>query len=390
MMTPSTGCDVGGDRATRDASPEECAQRYQAILDTAVDGIITIDSAGRIIAFNRAAERIFGWTAQEIMGQGIDRLMPEPDRSAHAHYMRSYLDGAPARIIGVGREVRGERRDGTTFPMDLAVGEVHFADRRMFTGIVRDITDRKNAEAEARRRLDDLIHVSRLASMGDMTSMLAHEVNQPLTAIISVAGACLRFMQSGRATPELLTESLQMVVRQGERAAAVIQRLRNFVRKSELSFRPDSLNVVIRDVVWLMNHDIAAMGVQLGLELDDDLPDAEMDAVQIEQVIFNLVRNALDAIAEARAEPPELIIRTQRIEADRICCEVIDNGKGLGDIDTDTLFQPYFTTKATGLGQGLSICRSIIFAHRGALHAGARADGVRGARFWFEIPLLQS
>lgn len=389
-MLPSTGCEANGQRTTRDATPEECAERYQAILDTAVDAIITIDSRGCIVAFNRAAERIFGWTAQEIIGKGIECLMPEPDRSAHGHYMSAYLNGAPARIIGIGREVRGERRDGTTFPMDLAVGEVHFADRRMFTGIVRDITDRKNAEAEARRRLDDLIHVSRLASMGDMTSMLAHEVNQPLTAIISVAGACLRFMQSGRATPELLTESLQMVVRQGERAAAVIQRLRNFVRKSELSFCRDSLNTVIRDVVWLMNHDIGAMGVTLRLALADDLPDVEMDAVQIEQVIFNLVRNALDAIAEVPGEPAELVLRTQLADVGQVRCEVIDSGKGLGDIDTDTLFQPYFTTKPAGLGQGLSICRSIIFAHRGALHAGPRDDGQRGARFWFEIPLLQS
>jgi len=364
----------------------ESAERYRTILDTAVDGIITIGEDAIIESFNRSAERIFGWAAEEAIGRNVSMLMPEPYHGEHDDYVSRYVSSGRAKVIGIGREVVGLRKDGSHFPMDLAIGEVRLGARRLFTGICRDISDRKAVEAEARRRLDDLVHVSRLASMGDMASVLAHEVNQPLTAIISLSGACVRLMESGKASEKLIFDSLQKILRQGERAGEVVRRMRSFVRKSELSFVPTSLNQIIDDVTWLMEHEIRENQVQIQRQFDVDLPAAAMDRVQIEQVIFNLVRNALDALELVPRSPRRIVLRTQSV-VDGVNFEIEDNGPGFGERDPEELFEAYVTTKATGLGQGLSICRSIVAAHGGELTAGAGEAG--GARFCLHLPLLQ-
>lgn len=372
------------------AALAESLERHRAILDTAVDGIITINDRGIIESFNRAAERIFGYTAAEVIGRNISMLMPEPYRSAHDRYVEHYVRGGPARIIGIGREVEGLRKDGSVFPMDLAVGEVRLAERRLFTGITRDISYRKAVELEARRRLNDLAHTARLAALGEMATGLAHEVNQPLTAIISHASACLRLLDSGRVDAELLQDSLQQIARQGQRAGEVIKRLRGFVQKSELEFRPGDLNAVVRDVLWLLGHELNAGQITVQLELAEGLPEVQMDRVQIEQVVFNLVRNAIEAMQGVSDRPRclRLITDTTQLRdkpAVQLC--VLDNGPGFNGLDPAQLFEPYFTTKADGLGQGLSICRSIIETHDGQLWAAAGEP--LGARFGFVLPQRQ-
>ena len=366
----------------------ESLERYRAILDTAVDGIITISDAGIIESFNRAAERMFGYAAHEVIGKNISSLMPEPYRGQHDHYISRYLSTHEAKIIGIGREVEGLRKNGSTFPMDLAVGEVRLPGRRLFTGITRDISQRKAIEAEARRRLNDLAHTARLAALGEMATGLAHEVNQPLTAIITQASACLRLIASGRADTELLQDSLQQIARQGERAAEVIKRLRSFVQKGEMAFVQDSLNAVVRDVLWLLAHEIRSAQVHIELDLADALPEVHMDRVQIEQVVFNLVRNAIEAMQQRPGRTHRLKLSTataQLREHEALRFSVQDNGPGFGELAADQLFEPYFTTKPEGIGQGLAICRSIIESHEGRIEGESRADG--GARFSFVLPL---
>lgn len=369
----------------------ESLERYRAILDTAVDGIITISDAGIIESFNRAAERMFGYAAHEVIGKNISSLMPEPYRSQHDRYIGRYLATHEARIIGIGREVEGLRKNGSTFPMDLAVGEVRLPGRRLFTGITRDISQRKAIEAEARRRLNDLAHTARLAALGEMATGLAHEVNQPLTAIITQASACLRLIASGRADAELLRDSLQQIARQGERAAEVIKRLRSFVQKGEMAFVHGSLNAVVRDVLWLLAHEIRSAQVDIELQLAADLPDVQMDRVQIEQVVFNLVRNAIEAMQQRPGMQNRLWLGTALSrwrERDAVRFSVQDNGPGFGERQADQLFEPYFTTKPDGIGQGLAICRSIIDSHEGHIEAEPIAAG--GARFSFVLPLRQT
>jgi len=374
-----------------EAALAESLERHRAILDTAVDGIITISDRGIIESFNHAAERMFGYAAEEVIGLNINFLMPEPYRSGHDAYVKNYLDSGRPKIIGIGREVEGLRKNGTVFPMDLAVGEVHLPGRRLFTGITRDISSRRAVENEARRRLNELAHASRLTALGEMATGLAHEVNQPLTAIISHASACLRMLAGGRGDAETMRDSLQQIARQGERAGEVIKRLRSFVQKGEMRFAFGELNVVVRDVMWLMGHEIKTGAVEIHLRLDPELPQAEMDRVQIEQVVFNLARNALDALKN-RGKPIGSIALTTSIgewrarPAVRFCIE--DDGPGFGELEPAKLFESYFTTKADGVGQGLSICRSIIEAHDG--HVWAEQGGGGGARFQFLLPVLQA
>lgn len=385
--------------ASTDASPDpglalelrESLERHRAILDTAVDGIITISEAGLIESFNRAAERIFGYRADEVIGRNVSMLMPEPDRGRHDSYVSNYVQTGRARVIGIGREVTGLRRDGSTFPMDLAIGEVHLPNRRLFTGITRDISDRKAAELEARRRLDDLAHVSRLASMGELASTLAHEVNQPLTAIVTHASACLRMMASGDADFELLRDSMTQIARQGERAGEVIRHIRSFVRKGEIVFAPVRLDRIVREVLWLLGNEISNAGVQVATDLPQQLPAVQAGRVEIEQVVFNLVRNALDALAEVPEARRSMLLRAAVTTLDGVPAVqlwVEDSGSGFGERAPGSLFEAYFTTKDHGLGQGLAICRSLVDAHQGRIWAEARSTG--GASFTFVLPLGQA
>ncbi|MDT0499082.1 PAS domain S-box protein [Algiphilus sp. W345] len=376
--------------AQNTAALAEALERHRAILDTAVDGIITIDDRGIVESFNHAAERMFGYAADEVIGRNIKLLMPQPYRRDHDQYIKNYLSTGQARIIGIGREVEGLRKDGTVFPMDLAVGAVHLPERLLFTGITRDISDRKAVEAEGRRRLNELAHTSRLTALGEMATGLAHEVNQPLTAIISHASACLRMLGSGHADEALMRESLQQIARQGERAGNVIKRLRSFVRKGEMAFREDDLNTVVRDVLWLVGHEIKAAQIEVDLQLEDDLPTAQMDRVQIEQVVFNLVRNAIEAMAQTPAGQRRVTLYTssaQWREAPAIRFCVQDSGPGFVGLDPARLFDAYFTTKPDGLGQGLSICRSIIETHDG--HIAAEVSDSGSARLQFLLPQVQ-
>lgn len=362
------------------------AIKLQALLDTAVDGIITIDEAGLIQSFNKAAERIFGYRADEVIGRNVNLLMPQPYQRDHDAYIANYLHGGQKKIIGIGREVQGLRKDGRVFPLDLAVGEARIGEQRLFTGIVRDISDRKRLEQEAHRRLQELAHVSRLNTASGLAAGLAHEVNQPLTAIISHAQACLRLLQRGELDPELFGESLQQIARQGERASGVIRRLRDFVKKGESQLAPDFLNATVRDVVWLMAHELKGQAVTLELALQDDLPQVMVDRIQIEQVLFNLIRNAMDAVAEVDPERKRIVIATHQDAATRtVRLEVRDHGPGIAEAALPRLFEPFFSTKREGLGQGLSICRSIVQAHHGELSADNLAPG---ARFTVTLPAL--
>ncbi len=368
----------------------ESLDRYQGILDTAVDGIITIGERGIVESFNRAAERIFGYRAAEVIGHNVSMLMPSPYREKHDQYLDNYLTTRRKKIIGIGREVEGRRKDGTTFPLELSVGEVTAGHGRTFTGIVRDISDRKQAEAEARRRMNEMAHMMRVRSMGDLASGLAHEVNQPLTAIISNAQACLRLIESNRADPAIIRESLQQVAKQGERAGEIIRRLRKYVEKGELDKSPADLNTSVVEVLELLSHELQVHRVRVFVDTAPQLPRLQVDRVQIEQVLLNLIRNAVEAMAEARTEEPELHIRTiehQRDGAPGVLICVRDNGPGISATDAETLFEPFFTTKSEGLGQGLSICRRIVQAHGG--HIWAEPATPRGAQFSLWLPGTQ-
>jgi two-component system sensor kinase FixL len=359
--------------------------QVEAVLSAAVDAVIVIDQTGRIELVNSSTERIFGRTAEEMIGQNVSTLMPEPYRSDHDSYLDNYLRTGRAKIIGIGREARGLRKDGTEFPLDLAVGEIApFDGRRRFLGIVRDISTRKATERQLEEARERLAHVARISTMGELASGIAHEVNQPLTAIATYANACRRILQDGRTDDPDLIEGLAQISEEARRAGEIIHRLRDLVRRRPTERKAAAINAVVSDVIRLAGVDTRQHDVRLEVEFHDPLPAVQIDVVQIQQVVLNLIRNATDAMENTEPERRIVRVRTFPTGKREIQIDVSDNGIGLPS-DTAELYNPFFTTKATGIGLGLSISRSIVGNHGGRLWYSANPGG--GTTFHFTLPV---
>jgi len=380
--------DPAGEPVNRSALQEREA-RLQSILETAPDAIIVIDDQGVIESYSSAAQRLFGFTAEEAVGENVRILMPSPYRERHDSYLRHYLDTGERRIIGIGRVVVGQRRDGTTFPMELAVGEVVASGRRLFTGFIRDLTERQLNESRMQELQAELLHMSRLSDVGQMASAIAHELNQPLTAILNYVQAARRILQNkGLPIPPKAADAMDKAVGQASRASAIVQNLRSFIQKGETERSVEDLNKVVGEATALGLVGAKETGISVRVELSAEPLSVFIDKVQIQQVVFNLVRNSIEAMAEA-APPRTLLVATlaARSATDDSLVEVSvsDSGPGLAPEIQAQLFQPFLTTKEKGMGLGLSICRSIIDAHGGRLQAIPNPD--RGVTFRFTLPL---
>ena len=488
-------------------------QDLEALLDAAVDAIIVIDHSSHILTFNHAAERLFGYAQEQVLGQDISILMPAPYKAAHAGYVDAYLNTGHARIIGIGREISARRRDGSVFPAALSVGKigdanpprfvgfihdisarkaaeeslrqsesllrnaqsiaqlgnyeyvypdgviswsdemyhllglpkasgplhikelgqrfVHADDTAHFdricthayttfdrfdfefrihrsdgavryihsqgtvhphpagahvTGTLHDITDRKLAEDELRIGQERLTHVARLSTMGEMAAGLAHEINQPLTAIATYAQAAVRLMDSPDGSdPVDLRDALVQIVAQSLRAGEVIRRLRGFVKTRAANSERLEINRLIEDIRILAGPDARVNDIRLILDLDPRAPGVAGDPIQLQQVLLNLIRNAIDATCECPGALRELTVTTRPL-GDGVEVAVIDHAGGIPESVAQHLFNPFFTTKETGTGLGLAISRSIITAHRGKL--GYRPTPGGGTSFFFTLPQL--
>ncbi|MDO8290303.1 MAG: PAS domain S-box protein [Parvibaculum sp.] len=357
--------------------------RLASILQTIPDAIIIIDDRGLIESFSPAAERLFGYGFEDVVSKNVSILMPAPYRTEHDGYLARYLATSEKHIIGIGRIVVGLRCDGTTFPMELAVGEIVIGQRRLFTGFIRDITERQRTERRLQDIQADLVHVSRLSEMGQMASALAHELNQPLSANMNYVKAARRTIDGIR-MPEIARamELLDKAGAQTARAGQIIRRLRDFIEKGQSTRTCENLNEVVEEALALGLVGAADANVKVTVNLQAELPPVPMDKIQIQQVILNLVRNSVEAMqAVARRE---LLIRTMTEGGDSVMVDVVDSGPGLSPEVEQKLFQPFTTTKETGMGIGLSICRSIIEAHGGELWATANREG--GVTFSFRLP----
>jgi two-component system sensor kinase FixL len=367
-----------------EAALRESELRLRSILDTGPDGIVVTDERGTIQSFSAAAERLFGYASAEIVGLNVNILMPAPYKEAHDSYLDRYMRTGERRIIGIGRIVVGLRKNGETFPMELQVSEFSVAGRRFFTGFVRDLTEQQ----EARRRIHDLqselLHVSRLSVMGQMASTMAHELNQPLTAVMNYLEAARHLLERSPDAAKQVNRLMTRAVSQAERAGEVIRQLRQFVSKGETERRAESLNKLVEEALALALLGARQAGVRVTLELDRGLPPVLVDGVQIQQVILNLVRNAVEAMETV--DRRELTIATRAMPADNIAeVSVADSGPGIPPEIANRLFQPFVTTKKSGMGLGLSICRDIVEAHRGRLQVAPRASG--GTEFRLTLPM---
>jgi two-component system, LuxR family, sensor kinase FixL len=358
-------------------------QHFRSILDTVPDAMIVIDGGGIIQFFSTAAERMFGYSEAEAVGHDVSELMPEPDRSRHAGYLTRYHSTRQPRIIGIGRIVTGQRRDGATFPMHLSIGEMQSGGVPYFTGFAHDLTEHQQTQARLRELQSELVHVSRLSAMGEMASALAHELNQPLAAISNyMKGSRKLLAGSGDPNTAKIESAMDRAAEQAIRAGQIIRRLRDFVSRGESEKRVESLSKLIEEAGALGLAGAREQNVQLRFSLNPEADLVLADRVQIQQVLVNLFRNALEAMANSAHR--ELAITNRKAGDDLIEIAVSDTGTGFHDDVIPNLFKTFFTTKDTGMGVGLSISRSIIEAHGGRMWAENNDAG--GATFRFTLP----
>ena len=352
---------------------------------------MTISADGTIESFNQAAEKLFGYRAAEVIGENVKILMPEPYHDKHDGYLARYRKTGEKHIIGIGREVSARRKDGTVFPIELAVGEMEIEGEKKFTGFIRDISRRREAEDHLKaseRRLKELqsefVHVSRLSAMGEMAATLAHELNQPLAAMMNYAQATRRLLEGSAAEDAArLRDLMTKAVAQANRAGDIIRRLRSFVAQGETERSLDDIGDVVNDACALALIGARSDGVETTLALADDLPTVLIDRVQIQQVIVNLIRNALEAMADQ--ERQEILIETARGDHNTLTVSVADNGPGLEAAIAEKLFTPFNSSKADGMGIGLSISRTIVEQHGGHIWATPNEGG--GVVFSFTLPI---
>ena len=367
---------------------QQASEDLQAFLDAAVDAVVLIDHRGRLSAFNLAAERLFGYTAAEVLDQNVNVLMPEPDRSAHDGYLERYAATSVPHIIGVGREVTARRKDGSGFPAFLSVGVVRGSEPPRFVGFVHDMTERRQREEQGQRLQERLTHVSRLATVGEMAAGVAHELNQPLTAVANYAQACDRMLAAP--APDLLEirGALQEIAAQTLRAGTIIRRLRSLARDDEPARMSTDINSLIEEVKDLILSGAKAQECGCRFELAAGLPPAQVDRVQIQQVLLNLIRNALEALAQPELSPREVMVGTRALPESEIEICVCDSGPGVSSSIADRMFDPFATTKPAGTGLGLAISQTIVRAHNGALDY--RPNTPKGACFCIRLPTTQS
>ena len=353
----------------------------QSILATVPDAMVVITERGIMQSFSHAAERLFGWTADEVIGKNVKILMPEPYREQHDDYLDRYLTTGERRIIGVGRVVVGERKDGSTFPMELSVGEMISGDQRFFTGFVRDLSERQQTEQRLQELQSELVHISRLTAMGEMASALAHELNQPLSAMANYLKGSLRLLDVEPIAQDRLRDAIHKAGDQALRAGDIIRRLRDFVARGEAERRVESLPKLLEEASALALVGAKEHGVRVLFRFSPEVDLVLADKVQIQQVVLNLIRNAIEAMEEAKRKVLE--IRIDPVPDDQAQITVADTGSGISPDIADQLFQPFVTTKRTGMGVGLSISRTIIEAHGGRIWVEPNPGG--GTRFCFTL-----
>ena len=383
-LPAATMAGAGG----RGAPPALGDEGLRRVVDAALDGMIVIDADATVLLYNAACERMFGYPPGEVLGRNVNRLMTPPDAGAHDRHIAEYLRTGRARVIGVGRDVRGRRKDGSTLPIRLSLAELRdAAGAAMFVATLHDLTETLRARARIEALQAELAQVARASAVGAMGSALAHELTQPLAAIAGFveASAALIDQSGAGAVPAEVRGYMDQAVAQTLRAGAVVRLLREFTGRGETERSVEDLNAVVEEICGLAVLGTAPEGVELKLELAAGLPPVLIDPVQIQQVVLNLVRNGIDALRGHGGGT--VTVATQRAGA-RVAVTVSDDGPGLPAEVRARVFEPFVSTKPDGVGIGLSICRTIAEAHGGTIAALDDAQAGRGAAFRLTVPVF--
>ncbi len=382
---------AGGGRIMRGVTQDITARkqaedRFRTLVDATPTALLLVDGDGRIALVNGRAESLFGYRRDELLGHSIEQLVPEQLRDAHRREREHYQETPTVRGVMAGRELVARRKDGRVLPVEVGVTPMQTFEGPMILASIVDLSERKQAELEAARRRDEIAHLARVAMLGELSGALAHEINQPLAAILGNAQAAQRFIAQAPPQLDQVKEILADIASGVKRAGEVIRRLRSLLRKEDSHIQPVDLNDIVEEVLGLMRSDLVNRQVEVHTELASDLPPILGDRVQLQQVLLNLLINGCDAMAGASTEQ-RLVIRTARTGTSA-CLIVADRGTGIPEGELERIFEPFVTTKPQGLGLGLAVCRSIAAAHGGTLVASNNADG--GATFTLDIPCAAS
>jgi two-component system sensor kinase FixL len=356
----------------------------RSILATVPDAMVVIDEQGIILSFSAAAERMFGFSEAEVLGENVSMLTPSPDRERHDSYLENYRRTGERKIIGIGRVTTARHRDGYTFPIELSIGEAWLGDKRIFTGFIHDITNRQQTQLRLQDLQSELAHVGRLSEMGTLASSLAHELNQPLTAVANYCETAEELLASDP-DPEtiiMIREAMRDAAQQAIRAGQIVRRLRDFINTGETERKAESLQRLLTEANALALVGSREHGIEVQVQLDPKVDQVFVDRIQIQQVLVNLIRNAIDAMVDSPVRG--LTIRTEPERPGFVCVNIEDSGSGISEEVAPQLFQPFVTSKQSGMGIGLSICRTIIEAHGGRIWFEPAPDS--GTIFHFTLP----
>jgi len=365
-------------------APREAEGHLRSILATVPDAMVVIDELGSILSFSAAAEKMFGYSEADVLGKNVKMLMPNPDRDRHDQYLLNYMTTGRRKIIGIGRVTTALHGDGNTFPIELSVGEARSGDKRIFTGFIRDLTERQQTLLRLQDLQSELAHVGRVSEMGTLASSLAHELNQPLTAVASYCESArdLLMTEPDAETLSMVREAMNEAAKQAIRAGQIVRRLRDFMSNGETDRRVESLQRLINEANALALVGSREHGIDVQVALDPEVDLVFVDRIQVQQVLVNLIRNAIDAMVESPMRC--LAIRTARAADGYAEVTVEDTGSGISEMIAPQLFQPFVTSKQSGMGIGLSICRTIVEAHGG--HIGFEPGRNGGTAFHFTLP----
>lgn len=366
------------------SAPVTVADRItlEAMINSIPDATVVIDELGRIERFSAAAEDMFGYREADVVGENVSILMPSPDRENHDSYLAHYHETGERRMIGSRRVTRARHRDGSNVSIELSVGEVRIGRSKFFVGFLHDLSVRVDYQKRLHALQSEMAHVARVTQMGTLATAIAHELNQPLAAITNYADAAASILdQRGIGPKDQVRQALELCSEEVQRASLLIQRLRGFLRSGDSDRRNYPIAPIIEESIALALADGEGHGVAVNVRKERGLPEVFVDRIQIQQVLVNLIRNALEAMSSMSTR--SIAIRTRRAGPKMVEVTVDDSGPGIEPKIAGRLFQPFQSSKESGLGMGLSICHSIVDAHGGRIWVGPSRLG--GTSFHFTL-----
>jgi two-component system sensor kinase FixL len=371
-------------RRRAERSLRKSEERISLVVEASPNGIVLMNRDGQILMVNAQTEKLFSYSREELVGQDFEILVPEQTRAAYLNYRKKFVIKPNAHLMGAGGDLFARRKDGSKFPAEIGISPILTREGTLVLIAIVDISARKRAETEARRYREVLAHIGRVEMVTEMATSLAHELNQPLTGIMNNASAGRRFIAKGRADMPKLDRLFDSVIADTRRAGEIIRGIRNMVQKGEAARTSVNLNDIVADVMRFAGSDALERHCTALSELDPNLPVVSANAVQLQQVLLNIIINAFDAMKEIPIVERRVIVRTERDSDKSVRVSVHDFGIGLPVENPERIFEHFFSTKRDGLGMGLSIARSIISSHGGELSA-ENAKG-KGACVHFSLP----